>query len=142
LYTGKDFIITNFEGRFGQSLSEKRGKTSPLFDVASMLRSLHYASYVSVFNIPQGGFPLAMQDIEPLQKLWYAWTCSTFVSSYLKHSQNMPYMPKNEDEIKMLLDGYILERAFTELQYELNNRPEWIRVPVEAILEIIGSASK
>ena len=142
LYTGKDFIITNFEGRPSQSLSEKRGKTSPLFDVASMLRSLHYASYISVFNIPQGGFPLTAQDIEPLQKLWYAWMCSTFVSSYLKYSQNMQYIPKNEDEIEMLLDGYILERAFSELQFELNNRPEWIRVPMEAILEIISTASK
>lgn len=137
LYTGKDFIITGFEGQYGHSLSERRNKMCPLRDVATMLRSIHYASFVSTFNIPKSGFPLAAKHIEPLQNLWFLWTCAAFVSGYLKHSRNMSFMPKDEEEIKALLEGYILERAFFELQNELNNRPDWVRVPFEGILQII-----
>ncbi|MEN6385933.1 MAG: maltose alpha-D-glucosyltransferase [Phycisphaerales bacterium] len=142
LYAGKDFIITNFEGRSSQSLSERKNKTSPLFDVACMLRSLHYASYVSVFNIPQGGFPLAPVDIEPIQNLWYTWVSATFVSNYLKYIKDSPLIPKNEEEIKLLLDGYLLERTFSELLFEINHQSDWIRVPFEEIMKIISRATK
>jgi maltose alpha-D-glucosyltransferase/alpha-amylase len=142
LYSGKDFIITNFEGRSSQSLSERKSKTSPLFDVAALLRSIHYSSYVSLFNIPQGGFPLAPGNIEPIQNLWYMWVSAVFISNYLKYMRNTSLLPKTDEEIKLLLDAYIMERAFSELQYELNHRPEWVRVPFEAITRIISRVNK
>ncbi|HBG26878.1 MAG: maltose alpha-D-glucosyltransferase [Planctomycetes bacterium GWF2_41_51] len=137
LYTGKDFIITGFEGQYGHSLSERRNKMSPLRDAANMLRSIHYASFFSTFNIPRSGFPLAVEQIVPVQNLWYLWTCAAFVSSYLNHSKDMPFMPKDSEELKELLRCYLLERTFIELQNELKNRPEWARVPFEGILQII-----
>lgn len=138
MYTGKDFLLTGFEGRCGYSLSERKNKTSPLSDIASMLRSIHYASYVSVFDIPKSGFPLDSEHIKPMQNLWAFWTSAAFLSSYLKHAANMPFMPNNENEIRTLLQTYILERAFYELQYELRNRPEWVPVPLVAILYIMN----
>lgn len=137
LYSGKDFVITGFEGQHGHSLSERRNKMSPLRDAANMMRSIHYASFYTTFNIPRSGFPLAVEQIVPVQNVWYIWTCAAFVSSYLNHSQNMPFIPKDADELREMLECYLLERAFIELQNELKNRPEWARVPFEGILQII-----
>ena len=43
LFTGKDFVVIDFEGETARTIGERRIKRSPLRDVASMVRSLDYA---------------------------------------------------------------------------------------------------
>ena len=136
LYTGKDFVIMDFEGEPARSLSERRGKTSPLRDVSGMLRSFHYASFASAFSLADSATPLELVDMEPWRKLWHTWASESFLSGYLEVCHGQACFAE-EEELKMLLDAYLLEKAIYEIGYELNNRPEWLRIPMEGIREIL-----
>jgi maltose alpha-D-glucosyltransferase/alpha-amylase len=137
LFTGKDFLIIDFEGEPARSLSERRSKKSPLRDVAGMIRSFHYASYASMLEQEEGADPLDLEEMEPWRELWYKWNSLYFLHAYLETCGDAFFMPKDREEIDMLLDAYVLEKAMYELGYELNNRPDWIQIPLEGILEIV-----
>jgi maltose alpha-D-glucosyltransferase/alpha-amylase len=139
LYTGKDFVITGFEGEPARALSERRIKRSPLRDVAGMLRSFDYAA---VSALRSGG--IRSEDVpalEPWSRFWNLWVSVVFLKSYLAVAPEGGFLPKSKDEMKTLLDLYVLEKAIYELGYELNNRPDWVRVPIHGILEIIQPTS-
>jgi len=138
LYTGKDFVILDFEGEPARSLSERRGKKSPLRDAAGMLRSLHYASYASMLEQEEGADPLDLERMEPWRQLWYKWNSIYFLQEYFETCKKAPFMTDNQEEMVLLMEAYLLEKAIYELGYELNNRPDWIRIPMEGILEIMN----
>ena len=138
LYTGKDFVITDFEGEPAQPLSERRGKRSPLRDVAGMLRSFDYAALSA---LKSGDF--RAEDIARLKSAaagWVFWVSVIFLQSYLEASRKGGYLPVASDELRNLLDLYLLDKAVYELSYELNNRPDWVSVPIRGILEILQPA--
>ncbi len=137
LYTGKDFVIMDFEGEPARSISERRNKTSVFRDIAGMLRSIHYASFAAMFNIDSSSTPLSMEDMEPWRKLWHRWAGIYFLKQYLTVSAKAPFIPKTFEELEVLLDAYTLEKTMYEIGYELNNRPDWVRIPLRGILEII-----
>jgi maltose alpha-D-glucosyltransferase/alpha-amylase len=138
LYTGKDFVITGFEGEPARALSERRVKRSPLRDVAGMLRSFDYAA---VSALRSGGIRAEdAPSLEPWSRFWNLWVSVVFLKSYLAVAPEGGFLPKSKDEMKTLLDLYVLEKAIYELSYELNNRPEWVGAPIQGILEIIQSA--
>jgi len=134
LYTGKDFVITDFEGEPARAIGERRLKRSPLRDVAGMLRSFNYAA---VFALRSGSFrPEDVINLEPWSRFWNLWVSVGFLKSYFEVTANAGFLPKSKEELKTLLDIYILEKAVYELIYELNNRPDWVNVPIRGILEI------
>jgi maltose alpha-D-glucosyltransferase/alpha-amylase len=55
----------------------------------------------------------------------------------MAHAAQAGFLPKSRDEMKLLLDLFILEKAIYELGYELNNRPDWVDVPLAGIREIL-----
>jgi maltose alpha-D-glucosyltransferase/alpha-amylase len=135
LYTGKDFVITDFEGEPARALSERRGKRSPLKDVAGMIRSFDYAAVTAL----RAG-AIRAEDanaLEPWSRFWKLWVSAAFLKSYLAAAGQSVFLPRSRDEMKVLLDLFILEKAIYEIAYELNNRPEWVRVPIRGVLEII-----
>jgi len=141
LYTGKDYVIIDFEGEPARPLTERRIKRSPIRDVAGMLRSFHYAAYTSLYG-HLGSANVRPEDfaaLEPWARNWNIWICSAFLSSYLEHAQSGGYMPSNRDELNILLNVYLLEKALYELAYELNNRPDWLRIPLAGILQLLQS---
>jgi maltose alpha-D-glucosyltransferase/alpha-amylase len=139
LFTGNDFVIIDFEGEPQRPVSERRIKASPLRDVAGMVRSFHYASHAA----QQGDTPGTIVQREPdvgLQDwlhVWYAWTAATFLRAYVAKAAEAGFLPQDQDELRILLDVYMLEKAIYELAYELNNRPEWVRIPLEGILHLM-----
>jgi maltose alpha-D-glucosyltransferase/alpha-amylase len=141
LYTGKDFVIIDFEGEPARSLSERRLKRSPLLDVAGMIRSFHYAAHNAVLHqIPL--MPSPEEDISLLQhwsRYWYTWVSIVFLTSYFDIVQKGQLLPDNQEQIKVLLEAFILEKAIYEIGYELNNRPDWVMVPVQGILEMMDA---
>ncbi|MCF8108088.1 MAG: maltose alpha-D-glucosyltransferase [Desulfohalobiaceae bacterium] len=146
LYTGKDFMIMDFEGEPARSLSERRGKTSAIRDVAGMIRSFHYVSYASMFEQEESGAPLEVQDMQAWRAYWYKWVSICFLQGYFQVCQDSPLLPQDPDELEILWDAYLLEKSMYELGYELNNRPGWVGIPIEGILEIMkteeGETSK
>lgn len=138
LYTGKDFIIIDFEGEPARSLSERRLKRSPLRDVAGMLRSFHYAAHHAVLT--QAMRP---EDLPALQKwatFWQLWVSAVYLKSYLELAGPAGFLPKGEGELQILLDAFCLEKAVYELAYELNNRPDWVGIPLQGILQLLETA--
>jgi maltose alpha-D-glucosyltransferase/alpha-amylase len=141
LYTGKDYFIIDFEGEPARPLTERRIKRSPIRDVAGMLRSFHYAAYTSLFG-HLGSTVVRPEDLaamEPWARIWNVWVSSTFVDSYLQYAQPGGFLPANRDEINILLNVYLLEKALYELGYELNNRPDWVRIPLIGMLQLLQS---
>jgi maltose alpha-D-glucosyltransferase / alpha-amylase len=141
LYTGADFLIIDFEGEPARPLSERRRKGSPLQDVAGMLRSFHYAPYAVLLG-QAPGVAFAEPEIatlEPWARLWHRWTSAAFLKSYLASASAAPFLPGDPKELEQLLDAYLLDKALYELNYELNNRPVWVQIPVEGILQLIAA---
>jgi maltose alpha-D-glucosyltransferase/alpha-amylase len=138
LYTGDDFVITDFEGEPARSLSERQGKQSPLKDVAGMLRSFHYAAYAGLFNQDKAAFSSseARTVLEPWAQMWYLWVSAAFVQTYLAYAGPASLLPPTRDECQVLLDAYLLEKAVYELNYELNNRPDWVHIPLQGIRQL------
>ena len=138
LFTGSDFVIIDFEGEPARSLEERRKKRSLLQDVAGMLRSFHYAAYA----------PLLQADVKdtPDDKLralgdwghyWQKWVSATFLKAYLDLAGSSSFIPTSREELALLLDAYLLDKAIYELGYELNNRPSWLRIPLEGISQLL-----
>jgi maltose alpha-D-glucosyltransferase/alpha-amylase len=135
LYTGKDFVVLDFEGEPARPLGERRLKRSPLKDVAGMLRSFHYASATPFLN------GSVRSEDRPLVQLWIdswrRWVSIAFLKSYVERVEDSGLLPKSADESKVLLDTHLLDKALYELQYELNNRPDWTIIPLLGIQQLV-----
>jgi maltose alpha-D-glucosyltransferase / alpha-amylase len=141
LYTGKDFVIIDFEGEPARPLSERRIKRPALRDVAGMLRSFHYAAYSSLFG-RSGASPQENPSfLESWVLFWYQWVASGFLRAYMEAASEGSFLPRTRREIEVLLDALLLEKAFYELRYELNNRPDWIKIPIAGILQLLETGS-
>jgi maltose alpha-D-glucosyltransferase/alpha-amylase len=136
LYTGKDFVIIDFEGEPTRSLTERRLKQSALRDVAGMVRSLHY--------VAQGGLlrradhqGVDLDYLEHWADLWYFYVSGVFLHSYVATVADSAVVPKDEKDFAILFDLFMLEKAVYELGYELNHRPDWLMVPARGIEQIL-----
>jgi maltose alpha-D-glucosyltransferase/alpha-amylase len=137
LFSGSDWVVTNFEGDPTRPLSERRIKRSALRDVATMLRSFHYVSHAALFGDVPGIVPSrdGHPQLERWALTWYRWVSAIFLREYLQAAAGGPFLPQQDDELRILLGAYMTERALSEIEYELEHRPEWIRIPVHGILE-------
>jgi maltose alpha-D-glucosyltransferase/alpha-amylase len=140
LYTGKDFIIIDFEGEPARPLNVRKLKDSPLRDVAGMLRSFHYAAQAASIGLVPGVRSEDAALLAPWSRFWQVWVSVSFLKGYLSVQEIAMILPPSMEEIQLLLDGYILQKALYELGYELNNRPDWIQIPLEGIIQILESA--
>jgi maltose alpha-D-glucosyltransferase/alpha-amylase len=105
--------------------------------VATMLRSFHYVSHAALFGDVPGIVPSreAHPQLERWARVWYHWVSAVYLKEYLKCSGSASFLPSQIDEIKILLGAYMIERALIELEYELQQRPAWIRIPLHGVLE-------
>jgi maltose alpha-D-glucosyltransferase/alpha-amylase len=137
LYTGKDFIIIDFEGEPSRSLGVRRMKHSPLRDVAGMLRSFHYAAFAALLGQVSSIRPEDYPALVPWAQFWYGWVGSTFLRTYLEVAWHGNILPANPEHLHILLDAHLLEKAFYELTYELNSRPEWVQAPLQGMIQLL-----
>jgi maltose alpha-D-glucosyltransferase/alpha-amylase len=140
LYTGKDFLITDFEGEPMRPPSERRLKYSALRDVAGMVRSYHYAAFSALFRYTRVA-PEQLPRLAPYAELWYRWVSGAFLSAYLGELQGTAFLPAEQGQIEILLSAFLLDKAVYELLYELSNRPDWIAIPVRSILSVLADVS-
>ena len=143
LYTGDDFVIIDFEGEPARRLGERKIKRSPLRDIAGMVRSFHYAAYVALQG--QASTVLRPEDLPLLEKWAHAWhlcVSATYVKSYLDLMTDTPIIPQTREEMKVVLDVYLLDKAIYEVNYELNNRPKWVGLPLRGILQMLETTEE
>jgi maltose alpha-D-glucosyltransferase/alpha-amylase len=138
LFTGSDFVIIDFEGEPARLLEERRKKRSPLQDVAGMLRSFHYAAYAPLLQANSKRSPQEeLQALGHWAPYWQKWVSAKFLKTYLAVSGNSIFIPQGREELALLLDLYLLDKAVYELGYELNNRPSWVRIPLDGISQLL-----
>lgn len=140
LYTGKDFFIIDFEGEPAQAMSERRIKRSPLRDVAGMIRSFHYAAYTVLL---QHGVVRSedAQLLEAWANAWYRYVSGVFLHSYLATVAAASFIPREQQDLEIMLDAFMLDKAVYELGYELDNRPDWVRIPLQGIQGILRGST-
>ena len=139
LYTGKDFVFLDFEGDPNLPISERSIKRSALRDVASMVRSFHYAAWAGLHQHVQRGCLEAdcLPRYEPWARLWYRAAALAYLRAYLEHMKGAQALPQSLEELQVMLPAYLLNRAMIEVGHELQNRPEWLHVPLQGVLNII-----
>ncbi|WP_348263876.1 maltose alpha-D-glucosyltransferase [Telmatobacter sp. DSM 110680] len=134
-----DFVLLDFEGEPARPLSQRRRKQSPLKDVAGMLRSFSYVAFAGLKEFQATNPGTSQTDAVNLSNWARAWQDSAsaaFLQAYRETIAKRPELLPNPSETQSLLDAYVLEKAFYELMYELNNRPAWIHIPITGILSL------
>ena len=131
-----DAYILDFEGEPRRTLEERRRKAPPARDVAGLLRSIDYAVSAATERAPNFS-----QDertaMAPQIRAWGESLAAAFVACYREALGDAPLWPAGQDEASQLLDLFLLEKAFYEVEYELTNRPAWAHIPLEATLRIL-----
>jgi maltose alpha-D-glucosyltransferase/alpha-amylase len=145
LWTGKDFVIIDFEGEPSRSLSRRRHKRPAVVDLAGMVRSLHYAGQAAALRLTRDlGIPVDASETERIDSwliFWHRWVSRTFLDSYLVVADEASFLPGGRDEVSQLLDFFLLEKAIYELSYEANTRPGWVDIPARGILDILATGT-
>jgi maltokinase len=121
----RGWVVLDFEGEPARALTERRRKRSPLRDVAGMMRSFAYAASASEI----------LRGVAPPEN-WEQRARDEFLDAYLG-AVDPSLLPPGRNGVEQLLSVFELEKAIYELRYELNNRPDWVRIPVAGILRLL-----
>jgi maltose alpha-D-glucosyltransferase / alpha-amylase len=140
LFTGKDFLIIDFEGEPMRSPGERRLKYSALRDVAGALRSFHYAVYSALMQFTKV-HPTNLENLLSYAELWYQNVSAVFFSAYREAAADGGFLPEYDEQITVLLGAFLIDKGIYEIIYELNSRPEWVSIPIRGILSILGDAA-
>lgn len=134
LVTGNDFVIIDFEGEPGRSFEQRRTKGSPLRDVAGMLRSFNYARWAALKHTTQTTEEVLRLDAAVQQ--WEQATRDAFLGAY---TAQMAGTEAERRTAEGLLGLFGMEKAVYELRYELGNRVDWVQVPLQGLLALVGA---
>jgi maltose alpha-D-glucosyltransferase/alpha-amylase len=137
LWSEGDYYILDFEGEPARPLQARRHKQSPLKDVAGMVRSFSYAAYAALFAHAANRSE-DIERLEPWARVWQLWTSASFLKGYFTTAAGAIFLPTDPVQRASLLDLFLLDKALYELHYELNSRPEWVRIPIRGILGLLG----
>jgi maltose alpha-D-glucosyltransferase/alpha-amylase len=138
LWMGKDFIFIDFEGDSSVPISERRLKRSPIRDVATMLRSFHYAAafgldqHVKRGNIP----PENMLRFESWLRYWNTWVSAAFLKAYFQSMTGTHILPDNEEAVRVMLRAYLLDSTMNEVGRQWQDG-ENLDIPLSAVLHLL-----
>jgi maltose alpha-D-glucosyltransferase/alpha-amylase len=79
-----------------------------------------------------------MTRLEPWAEYWYLWVSATFLRAYLAEAAGQAFLPRDPAEVQSLLDVAMLQKVLYELDYELNNRPDWVTIPLRGLLDLVA----
>jgi trehalose synthase-fused probable maltokinase len=125
MLTGRGWVVLDFEGEPARTLPERRQKRSPLRDVAGMLRSFSYVAAAGQIL----GTRVMPED-------WEGRARAAFLEGYFR-DVDPALLPPGQESTQKLLSVFELEKAVYELNYEINNRPDWVGIPVASIRHLL-----
>jgi maltose alpha-D-glucosyltransferase / alpha-amylase len=142
LYTGRDFLVIDFEGDPARPLSERRLKRSPLEDVAGMIDSFYHASHGVLFGEAPGVIlkPESLPALETWGRLWARTVSLAYLDSYLATPGVAELLPRNQEQVRMLIRLFLMDLALRKLGFELAHESERIRVPCRLIIDLLEAA--
>ncbi len=135
LFTGKDFIITDFEGEVEHSLSIRKLKHCPLKDVASMLGSLYYAIHKSYFYRKEF-VPVNDNFLRPIMERWHQMISDAFLKGYREEAKDYGFIPQCSNKTKELLNIFVFEKAIQEMRKLADKQPSHVIVPIKILLKL------
>jgi len=136
LLTGRDIMIHDFGGNPLKPYSERRLKRSPLRDVAAMIRSFYYVAYEGFLSSPQLSSE-EQANLLSFADFWAHYMSNFFMKAYLDETQDIPIVPKEEDDFAVILDSLLMENAIHWFNYEVAHRPERAVIPLRIVQEIL-----
>jgi maltose alpha-D-glucosyltransferase/alpha-amylase len=136
-----DFQIVDFEGEPARSTEARRAKSSPLRDVAGMLRSFDYAAEAALVKFAERD-PEAMARLTPFAEEWKQVVRRSFLRSYTKWIAGCPSWPADETEAQRMLNLFMLHKVLYEIGYEAANRPSWLRIPLTGLTATLSAIPK
>lgn len=136
IHTGRGWMILDFEGEPARPLEERRAKQSPLKDVAGMVRSFSYGAYAVLFERAEPGTD-EWERLAPWARCWEQLARERFLNAYLTRSHEGDFLPPALDELALLLDFFEIDKALYELDYEHSHRPDWVRIPLRGIAQVL-----
>ncbi len=139
LVAQNDFVIIDFEGEPTRPMEERAAKHSPLKDVAGMLRSFDYAMHAAVFDFTAKR-PDAGEVVHAAAGRWRGEAIASFLAGYDEVARRGTIAGAGPESTG-LLELFLLEKAMYELAYEIDNRPDWIRIPLAGLLRVIGDGT-
>jgi maltose alpha-D-glucosyltransferase/alpha-amylase len=136
LWTGRDFVFLDFEGDGAKRISARRIKRSPLRDVARMLRSFHHAAYVGLHRHAEFGALVheSLPKFEPWVRHWNQAVSRAYVQAYCDGMRASEILPADPDQLRTMLLAYLLDQVMDELGWELRQRSDNVRAPLQAII--------
>jgi maltose alpha-D-glucosyltransferase/alpha-amylase len=139
LYTGRDFVVIDFEGDPARPLSERRIKRSPLEDVAGMLDSIYHAAHAVLLGEAPGVIPKpeTIQALEAWAKFWYRTVGAEFVNSYLTTPGISKLLPADLEQVRSMLRIFLMDLALRKLWFEVQQAPERVRIPARGLVELV-----
>jgi trehalose synthase-fused probable maltokinase len=135
LKTAESFVVIDFEGEPARPVDERRAKQCPLRDVAGMLRSFDYVVHAARAARPEAERPW----LRPALEAWRELAGRAFLSGYMMAVGKGPerLLPRAPEAVRRACTAFELEKACYELRYELNNRPDWISIPLAGISRLL-----
>lgn len=134
--TDAGWYILDFEGEPERPLEERRRRSSPLKDVAGMLRSFHYAAAVA---LREREFDDDEVELVELGVAWERRNADAFRDGYLSTAGIDDVLPAGPD-VDRVLDAFLLDKAVYEVAYEEANRPAWVDIPAGAVERLLAPA--
>jgi maltokinase len=135
--TDAGWYVLDFEGEPARPLAERRRPSSPLRDVAGMLRSFHYAARVGLAERGEE----ADDELATLGRHWEDRVASSFLEGYRHVEGVAELLPVDEGSDRAVLDAFLLDKAVYEVGYELAHRPDWVGIPLEAVERLLTGAT-
>ncbi len=138
LYTGKDFVILDFEGEVYRTINERRMKRSPLRDVAGMLLSFEQAARLALQNEIENGMirPENIPLMQQWAQFWSTWVNVAFLKSYFEMANSHEFLPETKNELEVLLECYLLENAIQDLGNSLKEPDKILDISLEILLAL------
>jgi maltose alpha-D-glucosyltransferase/alpha-amylase len=135
LHTGDDFVLIDFEGEPDRSLSERSHKRCPLRDVTGMLRSFNYATESALRS---GRYrERDTEKLKPWARYFEEQVSAQYLRGYFDETLGHALLPEDDEQLELLLRFFTIEKAIYEVGYEMNNRPQWLPIPLAGLKQIL-----
>ncbi|MDB6016047.1 MAG: trehalose synthase [Pedosphaera sp.] len=142
LHTGKDFVIIDFEGDPGRSLSERRIKRPPLRDVAAMIRSFHCVAQAALRKQIEEDelHDQQLRALESWAHFWEQGVSALFLNAYFSVTKSSPLLPTTSQGLTALMEAFLLDQTVMEIRPGPDRQLDFIHVPLQGMLQMLSSA--